>query len=68
MIILLLLFSAVAKIGSGGLKKAFAVIPLICYNFGTMLLLTGHDFRFFHLNFVIVIPLLYILFSAEKEN
>ncbi len=67
-IILLLLFSAVAKIGSGGLKKAFAVIPLICYNFGTMLLLTGHDFRFFHLNFVIVIPLLYILFSAEKEN
>ncbi len=65
-IILLLLFSAVAKIGNGGLGKAFAVIPLMIYNFGTMLLLTGHDFRFFHLNFVIVIPLLYIIFDKEK--
>ena len=67
-VILLLLFSAVAKIGRKGLPKAFTVIPILCYNFGTMLLLTGYDFRFFHLNFVIVVPLLYLLFSQQKSD
>ncbi len=65
-VILVLLFSAVSKIGRNGLAKAFSVIPLMIYNFGTMLLLTGHDFRFFHLNFVIVVPLIYILFNTKK--
>ena len=37
------------------------------YNFGTMLLLTGHDFRFFHLNFVAVIPLVYIMLTNKED-
>lgn len=67
-IMLVLLLCALAKIGNGGIKKAFAVIPLIAYNFVTMLLLTGHDFRFFHLNFVVAVPLLYILFMHTEKN
>lgn len=33
-------------------KKSFLCIPLLVYNFGTMLLLTGNDVRFFYLNFM----------------
>jgi len=66
-VILILILIAVAKIGNGNLSKSFMVLPALCYNFGTMMLLTGDDFRFFHLNFVIVIPLLY-LFLFKKVN
>ncbi len=66
-IIAVLLFFAVARIGKAGFGKVFAVIPLMVYNFGTMLLLTGHDFRFFHLNFVAVIPLLYIMLTNKED-
>ncbi len=66
-IIAVLLFLAVGRIGKAGFAKAFSVIPLMIYNFGTMILLTGHDFRFFHLNFVVVIPLLYILLTNKEE-
>lgn len=66
-IILVLLFVAVARLGKSGLGRFFAVMPIMVYNFGTMLLLTGHDFRFFHLNFVIVVPLLYIMLTKRKE-
>lgn len=67
-IIALLLIFAVARIGKAGLGKCFSVIPLTVYNFGTMLLLTGHDFRFFHLNFVAVIPLLYIMLTNKEQD
>ena len=66
-VIAILLFLAVSRIGRAGLAKVFSVIPLMVYNFGTMLLLTGHDFRFFHLNFVLVIPLAYIMLT-DKES
>ncbi|MBQ5837617.1 MAG: hypothetical protein IIW39_02985 [Clostridia bacterium] len=66
-IIALLLTVAVARIGKAGWSKVFSVIPLMVYNFGTMLLLTGHDFRFFHLNFVAVIPLLYIMLTNKQD-
>ena len=67
-IISCLLVASVSKIGRGGIKRFFAIIPLLIYNFGTMLLLTGHDFRFFHLNFVLAVPLIFILFSCLREN
>ena len=51
-------------------KKAFMLAPLFCYDFGTMLLLTGPDSRFFFVTFLVT-PLL-ITFaltkSGEKNN
>ena len=64
-VILLLLFTAVGKLGNGNLSRVFLVLAPMAYNFGTMLLLTGSDFRFFHFNFVIVVPLLFIILMRE---
>ncbi|HIX05108.1 MAG TPA: hypothetical protein H9865_03210 [Candidatus Fournierella pullicola] len=70
-LVLLMLFMAVGRLGSGGLANSFLVLAPLAYDFGTMLLLSGPDFRFFHFNFVIVVPLIYILMmkqrKAEKE-
>ena len=66
-VIAILLLLALARIGNNGIARFFAIIPLLAYNFGTMLLLTGHDFRFFHLNFVLAVPLIFILFYNSSE-
>ena len=51
-------------------KKAFMLAPIFCYDFGTMLLLTGADYRFFIITFMVA-PLM-ITFaltkSGEKNN
>lgn len=48
-----------------GRKKAFSgalhAVPMLCYNFGTALLLTGLDWRFFYLTFPLAIPTLFLL-------
>ena len=64
-IILLLLFMAVGKIGNGNLSEALLILAPMAYNFGTMLLLSGPDFRFFHYNFLIIVPLLYIILKER---
>lgn len=64
-IILLLLFLAVANIGNGNLCRVLFVLAPLAYNFGTMLLLTGSDFRFFHFNFVIAVPLIYLMLRSK---
>ncbi|MDO5544309.1 MAG: hypothetical protein Q4F81_00510 [Eubacteriales bacterium] len=68
MMLLISLFAAVANIGRSKLGRAFMVFPMLIYDFGTMLLLTGPDFRFFHFNFVIIVPLLYLIMSGSKNN
>lgn len=45
----------------------FHILPLLCYNFGTALLLTGFDWRFFYLNFPIIIPTVFLLVKTTKE-
>ena len=67
MMILILMFAAVTHIGRGKLGRAFMIFPMLIYDFGTMLLLTGPDFRFFHFNFVIIIPLLYLILCEKAE-
>ena len=67
-IICIMMFAAIGKIGKGNLSKIFIIVPPLIYNFGTMLLLTGNDFRFFHLNFLIIIPILYIIFVNNEEK
>ena len=68
MMILIAMFTAVANVGRGKLGRAFMIFPMLIYDFGTMLLLTGGDFRFFHFSFVIIIPLLYLILSGRNTN
>lgn len=49
-------------------KRTFLCIPVLIYNFGTMLLLTGNDIRFFCHNFMIWPIILLILARDEKPN
>lgn len=66
-VILFLLLMAVGKLDKKNLAKVFMVLAPMVYNFGTMLLLSGSDFRFFHFNFLIVVPLLYIILMRKRE-
>lgn len=66
--ILALLLFAVAQLGGGRLGRVFLVIPVMAYNFGTMLLLSGADYRFFHFNFVIAAPLIYLMLRRGGKN
>ncbi len=65
---LLLIFMATGRIGQTGLGRIFIILSPLCYNFGTMLLLSGPDFRFFHYNFLIFIPIVFILLSKDYEK
>lgn len=49
-------------------QKSLFVLPLLCYNFGTMLLLSGNDFRYFYLNFPICPMMLLILYGERSAS
>ncbi len=51
-----------------GWKAMCLALPLLAYSYGTMLLLCGPTYRFFHFNSVIVVPLCLLLFAAEKKR
>ena len=67
-VILVLLFLAVGNLGGGNLGRVFLVLAPMAYNFGTMLLLTGPDFRFFQFNFVIAVPLIYLMLRRKEAS
>ena len=48
-------------------KRIFLCIPIFTYNFGTMLLLTGHDVRFFYISFIIY-PLIVLIMARGQEE
>lgn len=50
------------------LKWVLMVCPLLAYDFGTMLLLSGDDLRFFHFNFCIILPLVFIGFNEISNR
>lgn len=64
--ILLLLFMGITCLKEGW-KKCLCWVPILCYNFGTALLLCGWDFRFFSFNTVITLPLLLVMLSKKEE-
>ena len=43
-------------------------LPVLAYSYGTMLLLCGPTYRFFHFDSVIFIPLCLLLFSSWDEG
>ena len=48
-------------------KRASLFAPIFCYDFGTMLLLTGPDSRFFCVTFLVA-PLLIVFTFSKEEN
>lgn len=49
----------------GTWRRALMVVPIFAYDFGTMLLLTGPDSRFFFITFLVT-PLLVVWNAIEK--
>lgn len=49
-------------------KRIFICMPLYLYNFGTMLLLSGNDFRFFYYSFLICPMAILLMFSEYQEK
>ncbi|OUQ17777.1 glycosyltransferase family 39 protein [Lachnoclostridium sp. An138] len=49
-----------------GWKALVLTLPVLAYNYGTMLLLCGPTYRFFHFDSVIFVPLCLLLFSGWK--
>jgi len=51
------------------LKKALLALPMLIYNFGTMLLLTGsEDFRFFYFSFVVTPVIIILMLRKETAD
>lgn len=48
-------------------KRIFLCIPIFTYDFGTMLLLSGHDVRFFYISFIIY-PLIVLIMTRQQEG
>ena len=66
---LLLLLTGVFSINRNlGAKALVLFIPSVAYNLGTMLLLSGPDYRFFHFNTVITLPLIVVLLARSAED
>lgn len=65
-IIMCTLFVFVKK--GKGWKAMCIALPLLAYSLGTMLLLCGPTYRFFHFNSVIVVPVCLLLFASEKPH
>lgn len=51
-----------------GWKVMCITLPLLAYSLGTMLLLCGPTYRFFHFNSVIVVPICLLLFGETHKE
>ena len=49
-------------------KKVFMMLPIFAYDFGTMLLLTGPDSRFFFITYLVTPILIIFAFYGGKKN
>jgi hypothetical protein len=68
LLMLLLLLAGIFSLSKNGAVVLPLVVPSVCYNFGTMLLLCGPEARFFHFNVVITLPLLLVLSTVRLNT
>jgi hypothetical protein len=68
LLMLLLLLVGIFSLDKNGISILPLVVPSVCYNLGTMMLLCGDDVRFFHFNMVITLPLLFVLVSKQEQG
>lgn len=64
---LLLLLILACLLLTGHRISVIHIIPLFCYNFGTMLLLSGRDYRFFLLNIPLLFPTIFIMLKDQRK-
>ncbi len=67
--VLVVMISLLAKLkwsSAESLKKILLCLPILAYDFGTMLLLSGHDSRFFFISFM-VCPLVCVMMFVHRE-
>jgi hypothetical protein len=67
LLMLLLLVTGIFALSRNGVTVLPLVVPSVCYNLGTMLLLCGDDIRFFHFNVVITLPLILVLLTKRNN-
>lgn len=65
--LLLMAFSLAGVTRWSGLLRGIHALPLLCYNFGTALLLTGEDWRFFYYSFPVFIPFAFLILRRNGE-
>ena len=68
---LLLITAALAKLRfrkKGEWKRILMVLSMLLYNFGTMLLLSGDDFRLFYYTFPVTPVLLLLIMREERKE
>lgn len=63
---LLLMFIVAMVLLAKGRKSFIHILPLFCYDFGTMLLLSGPDYRFFLLTIPLFIPTIFLMLKDDK--
>jgi hypothetical protein len=63
--ILIMLVVAAVQFAHGR-TSFFHILPLFCYDFGTMLLLMGPDYRFFLLNIPLWIPVIFLMLKDDR--
>jgi hypothetical protein len=68
LLMLLLLLAGIFSLSRNGVSALLLVVPSVCYNLGTMMLLCGSDVRFFHFNVVITMPLLFVLLAKQGNR
>ncbi|MCD8130781.1 MAG: hypothetical protein LUE16_05810 [Lachnospiraceae bacterium] len=62
---LLVLLVIALVLFAGNRMSAFHILPLFIYDFGTMLLLSGRDSRFFLFNLPLWLPMIFLLIRDE---
>lgn len=50
------------------LLRGVHALPILCYNFGTALLLTGSDWRFFFYTFPVFIPFAFLILRKNEKD
>lgn len=65
---LLLMMTGLLAVYRNGGKALMLVLPSVAYNLGTMLLLCGKDYRFFHFNFVLTITACLVMLARQAAN
>jgi hypothetical protein len=66
LILLVVCFAGIKE--KGDLRKILYILPIMCYSYGTAILLSGYDLRFFSYTYVCFFPALFLLFKKNKVS
>lgn len=64
--IMLIELAVAAALFAGKRRSFIHILPMFCYNYGTMLLLSGDDYRFFLYTIVLWVPTVFIMIKDRN--